>query len=164
MGAFFALLIGVGVCFVVMCFSYKYYARLNFFLSMENLLNGMKVNISFLQKDILSILETNKSKRSATFDDLLYKYKQFLQDNDTDKFGKNIKSLNNLNSEEQEHMLQYFLTLGHSDCNTQTSATQVLTEYVAKRVECCRQDIKQKAMIIQKLSIIVGLAVFILLV
>ena len=159
-----ALIIGICFCLLLMTFSYKYYARLRFFLATERWLGGMELNINFLQKDVLSILNAQKETRSITFESMLKSYKTLLNDNDKKKFYESINNLNYVNDEDKERLYDYFSMLGHSDCDTQTQSTRALVEYVKSRIILCRQEINQKALVIQKLSIILGLVVFILLV
>ena len=163
MNIFFAVIVGILASFCVMLFSYKYYVRKNFFLALSRFLDEIELNLSFL-KDDLHKLTKNFSSNSLKFDDVLKAYESFLDTSNNAEFETKILSFTFLNDDEKQKVLDYFKKLGRSDCSTQNDLTKAMQKYVLEKMDVCKSDVSKKANLVQKLSVIFGLFVIILLV
>lgn len=159
------LAIAIGACssFVMILFSQKYYARKNFFDSFLSFLEEISLNLSFLKNDLPKLLSEFRSN-SQNFKDILDAYILYLSTNDEEAFKSSIYAQGGLKQEEQIKIIDYFLRLGRTDCKTQEELTKTLITYVLEKLNVCKKDIASKCTLIQKLGIVFGIVVVILLI
>ena len=163
MNIFLSLLLGTLTCLVVMLFSYKYYSKGRFFNAFNVLLQSISTNTQFLQDDIIKVIQNHPKTSNSIYNSIIDNYIKFLKTNGKQEFAQNIDSITELSALDKEKLVLFFNDLGHTDCDTQLNNIKSLQKYISTRIEETKQDIKTKAIIIQKLSIVLGIAVFILL-
>ena len=159
---FFACCI-IGCCasFLIWFRSKKFYDRLKFFEDFKNFLDNLNINFSFLQDELPKVIENYNNL--TQFGILISSFKNYLQNMNVDSFLIEIKAIPNLKNEEQEKISDFFCQLGRSDVNTQKTLISSTKSYVENVVNCCREEVNKKATLIQKLGVVVGLVVVIML-
>ena len=163
MPIFLSILFGVLASFVCMMSSYKYYAKYNFFLSLNEFLNDIKVNLTFLKNENDKVLSKN-TKQSQGVSNLILWYKDFLSTKDEAGFCQKVENIRHINNEDKQTICKYFCMFGRNDCQTEKNINEKMLDYVNKRLDETKEEIHQKAVLIQKLSIILGIVVIILLI
>lgn len=157
-----AFCFGVIAAIVLMLFSVKYYSKNAFYLSMINFLEDVKLNLSFSQNNIHELI-AKESNGNYVFHHILIAYQAFLTSKEESPFISFVKSIKFLTNEEQNAIVNYFLKLGHSDLGTENKLNDGFLAYSAEKLEISKQNINKKAILIQKLAIVLGLAVTIIL-
>ena len=146
----------------VLSFCLPYYSKQKFFMALKQFLQAVDINVCFLQNNIHNIISTSKFN-NTDFQHIIKSYQNYLLTKDEQIFLNDINKIGILSDDDKTYISNYFLTLGHTDCDTQTSNTKTIKQYIEQRLNNANEDIQTKAMLIQKLAIIAGLVVFILL-
>ena len=149
---------------IIVSFSFPYYAKQKFFIAFNQFLQKVNVNTNFFQDNIHSLIsDPNYNYDSHIFGDVIKEYQSYLNVNDKKSFLNKIDKLKMLNVNDKLQIGQFFVGLGHCDCETQTKTTNAVCEYIKERLDDANNEVRTKAILIQKLGIIAGLVVFILL-
>ncbi len=148
---------------VVVSFSYKYYNKAKFFNAFNVFLQTIYANMQFFQDDIKKIINTMPQNNNTSYNTLVNSYLKFLAENDRQKLAQNISALTELSALDKEKICLFFYELGHTDNTTQLNSIQALQKHIAERIQETKQEINTKAVLIQKLGIVLGMAIFILL-
>jgi len=162
MNIFLSLLFGVLTALCIMSFALPYYKRQKFFVAFNQFLDNISLNTSFFQNDLHTIINQT-SKYSGTFEQVIKAYNHYLSTNDQSILNNEIQQITSIDTNDKMQLTQFLVSLGKSDCETQASNTKLAMQYVKDRLEQTRQEISNKAVLIQKLGIIAGLVVFVLL-
>ena len=157
-----ALCFGVLSTIVLMLFSVKYYLINSFYLSLVSFLDNVKLNLNFIQLNIHELIN-KENYNNYVFQKLLNDYQSYLNTKDEKNFAVSVKSIKFLSVQENETILNYFLKLGHSDSETETRLTDNFLIYANEKLMLSKQNVNKKAILIQKLAIILGVAVTIIL-
>ena len=147
--------------FIVAYHSKKYYNRLNFFLSFDDFLSELGLNFGFLQDEIPKLI--GKTYNSSHFNKIMESFKEFVKLNDCNKLKTQIGEIALIKNEEKEKIFGFFYTLGRSDLETQRNLTRTFKLYIQDKIILSKQDVDKKGTLIQKLSVIAGMFVVILL-
>lgn len=163
MNILISLIISILSGLVVMSFSHKYYNKAKFFNAFNVFLQTVCTNTQFFQDDIKKIINAMPQNNNASYNALINSYLKFLSENDRQKLSQNISTLTELSALDKEKICLFFYELGHTDNTTQLNSIQALQKHIAERIQETKQEINTKAVLIQKLGIVLGMAIFILL-
>lgn len=158
-----SLIISILSGLVVMSFSHKYYNKAKFFNAFNVFLQTVCTNTQFFQDDIKKIISNTPQNSSTPYNTIINSYLQFLTDNNKQTLLQSINSLTELSALDKEKICLFFYELGHTDNTTQLNSIQALQKHIAERIQETKQEINTKAVLIQKLGIVLGMAIFILL-
>lgn len=162
MNIILSFLIAVLSSICVINFSMQYYARQKFFIGLNGFLQNLNTNVAFLQNNIHQVIAKNDTN-SMAFNNILHYYDNFLLTKDDKTFKEQINKEKLISQNDKTQLIEYFLFLGHGDCEAQTQKTNAFLQYTKQRKEEIDNDVRTKAILIQKLGIIAGLMIFILL-
>ncbi|MBQ7602673.1 MAG: hypothetical protein IJU58_00800 [Clostridia bacterium] len=162
MSIIFSFVIAVLSSICVISFSIKYYARQKFFVELNDFLQNLNTNVAFLQNNIHQVIAKSNTN-SLIFNNILQSYDKFLSTKDEKVFNTEINQEKLILQSDRSQLIEYLLFLGHADCETQTFKTNAFLQYTKQRKEEVDNDVHTKAILIQKLGIIAGLMIFILL-
>ncbi len=160
------LLISVAIAITVSAlginYSKKYYKRKRFYGDLLSFCNNLKLNINFFQKDLLSIFE------DAKFTDpnliaLLDITKKTLRENGCIDLKDWEKECNLLSVLEKNQIKCFFEKFGRVDCSTEFENIKKFEEYINHKIDMCSKEYTSKGKLYFSLSIMGGIATFIIL-
>jgi len=145
-------IVGIMVACLGVYFSFKYIKRKNFFSALLDFCDNLEANINFLQNGLKQILESYSNSHNAEINNLVSIMKDELKYNNkiTLETWQNPTTI--LKPNEREQIVSFFSKLGMTDCETQVNTIKKFTK-----------EFEMKGKLYVNLSIMLGVAVFIVL-
>ncbi len=137
-----------------------YKKNLSFILDLSQFMEKLESNFTFQRDTLTTILKNNKSNFGPEFNSFLNEYESNLNNPDfLSTWSKNEKSIP---KEIKSFVVDLFSSLGKSDCQTQVSLISTSRKELDLLLEKSRKKVNGEANLSQKLGVVLGLALFIL--
>jgi len=156
-------IVGIMVTCLGVYFSFKYIKRKNFFNALLDFCDNLEANINFLQNGLKQILESYSNSHNTELNNLVSIMKDELNLNNKITLENWQNPTTYLKPNEREQIVSFFNKLGMTDCETQVNTIKKFRAIISMKAKNCTKDYEMKGKLYVNLSIMLGVAIFIIL-